>query len=348
MKRVAVIGGGIAGLTASLSLRERGVTSVIIERGMTLGGLCGELGCKGDRTCVRCDACLAREKATEVSSCPEIESIKEAEVVSLTGAPGDFRVTVEGPGLNGGRRTVRAGAVICATGAEPFDAGLDRRLGHGEVQDVLTSMELERGMMSTGAINVPSTGTPPRSVAFIQCVGSRDERFHAPYCSGYCCKSSFKQAQAIRAKVPTCSLAFLFMDWRLYDPKENVRLWASGQEGVEMVRSRPSEVIVAEDGRPEVRFSSEGDADVRSRAFDLVVLALGLRPSSGAAQLARILGIETDGCGFMRSLTEDPCSSTRAGIFLAGSCRGPKDILESAKEGATAASRALAFLEVGE
>jgi heterodisulfide reductase subunit A len=208
---------------------------------------------------------------------------------------------------------------------------------------VLTNLELEL-LLSKGPLRVPSTGRPPQSVAFVQCVGSRDVG-SSPYCSGYCCKSTYKEAQAIRAQAPSCKISLFYMDWRLFDPRENVRAWASGQEGVELLRSRPAQVTPAGDGRPEVRFASEGDATVESRAFDLVVLALGLRPAPGSAQLASRLGIELDPAGFMRGLPHDPCASTRPGVFLAGSCRQPGDILACAQEGATAATRALALLE---
>lgn len=346
MRKVAVLGGGVAGLCAALSLAERGLHCIIIERRDRLGGLCGELGCKGIAKCVRCDACLAEDKLAFVESSPGIERIPGAEIVSVSGGPGDFRISLR---MDGGaeERRVRAGAIICATGADAFDARLDKRLGLGEVRDVITTLDLERQLREDGHVRVPSTGRAPRSVAFVMCVGSRDERLQVGYCSKACCKTSFKLGQAIKAMDPACQMTYLFMDWRLYDPKENVRLWASGHQDVRLVRSRPAEILEGEDGRPEVRFVSEGDLSIECQAFDLVVLAVGMRPSTGARELAEKLCIELDEFGFMRSLPAEPCLSTRPGIFLAGACRGPKDISESAKDGALSASRAVSFLEGG-
>jgi heterodisulfide reductase subunit A2 len=343
MKRVAIIGGGVAGLSAAMSLQERGVPSVIIERDDELGGLCGKLGCKGVERCVRCDACLARNLVAQVKSSPKVERLMKAELLSVSGHPGDFRLTVK-ENKHGRGHGVRAGAIICAIGGEPFDARMDKRLGYGEVQDVITSFDLERQLSEKGAATVPSTGLPPTKVAFILCVGSRDERFNTGYCSKACCKSSFKLAQALRTLAPGCNITFFFMDWRLYDPRENVRVWSSGEDGVRLIRSRPCEVVLGEGPKPEVHFALEGDTEVGAESFDMVVLSIGTGRAKGSAELAQTLQIETDVHGFMRSINI-PCASTRPGIFLAGVCKGPKEILECAKEGAIAASRAMEFLE---
>ena len=343
MKRVAIIGGGVAGLSAALSLEQRGVPSLIIEREAELGGLCVELGCKGVVKCVRCDVCLAMNMVGQVKASPGIERIRGSELSSVSGKPGDFRLTIKRID-DGQRSTFRAGAIICATGGEPFDARQDRRLGYGEVEDVITSVDLELQLSRAGKASVPSTGQAPKKVAFVLCVGSRDERLDAGYCSKACCKYSFKLGQALRSIDPGCEITFLFMDWRLYDPRENVRAWASGESGVRLVRSRPAEVVIAEGAGPEVRFAPEGDRGIDSEAFDLVVLSVGIMPSKYAQELSRMLQVEADAHGFMRSREGDPCSSTREGIFLAGTCSGPKEIVECAKDGAAAASRAVAFL----
>ncbi|MEM0448842.1 MAG: FAD-dependent oxidoreductase [Methanomassiliicoccales archaeon] len=342
VRRVAIIGSGIAGLCAALSLGERGVPSIIIEKEHELGGLCAQLSCKGVERCVRCDVCLARDKIKLVRDSPGVEIIKDAEVMALEGRPGDFilRLTKSSQLLE-----LKVGAVICSVGAIPFHPQSDRRLGYGEVADVITSLEMEKGLASSGRILVPSTAKEPSSLAFVQCVGSRDDRLRASYCSSYCCKSSFKLAQAVKTRVPACSVTFFYMDLRLQDPRENIRLWASLQENVELIRSRPSEILRGEDGRPLVRFVREDESIVEERSFDLVVLATGLRPVTNARKLSAALGIELDAFGFISTSTYDRWCSSRAGVFVAGSCAGPKDIVASAEDGAAAASRAIALLE---
>jgi len=347
MKKVLIIGAGTAGLSAASSLSERGISSVLIERSAILGGMATEFGCKGIRECVRCDACLARDKVNEVKRSELVERIKGANISKLSGKPGDYRITLSGLSLEGGKRQVRAGAIICAFGYEPFDAKLDHRLGYGLVGDVISSVDVERQLKATGRIVVPSTGNNPANVAFIQCVGSRDKRFKQELCSRACCKSAFKMSQFLKKQDPETMITFHYMDWRLNDPRENVRQWASGQNGVELLRSRPAEVFSGEDHRPTIRFAAEGDAQVNEKGYDLIVLSVGIAPSSETSRLAQVLGTEVDRYGFLRTIPGDACVSTRAGIFLAGCCSGPKDLVESAKDGAVAAHKAFQFLEAG-
>jgi heterodisulfide reductase subunit A len=342
MKRVAIIGGGVAGLSAALSLERRGIPSMIIERSDELGGLCGKLGCKGVDKCVRCDVCLARSLSIQVRSSPVIERMKNTDVRSISGHPGDFRLALSQAG-QGHNASIRAGAIICAIGGEPFDARFDKRLGYGEIQNVITSLDMERQLADTGKVSIPYSGLPPKKVALLLCVGSRDERFNSGYCSKACCKYSFKLAQALRSIDPSCSITFFFMDWRLYDPRENVRTWSHGEDGVRLVRSRPSEILPGEGSRPEVRFAVEGDAGIESEAFDMVVLSVGIVCAKGSKELAEKLDVETDEHGFMRSV--DSCGTSRRGIFLAGACSGPKEMVECVKQGTAAASSAAQFLE---
>lgn len=347
MRKVLIVGAGTAGLSAAVSLSERGVPSILVERSEILGGRASGFGCKGITECVRCDVCLSLDRVKLAKREALIERVKGASLERLSGRPGDFRAELSSPGFEAGRRQSRVGAVICANGYEPFDAGQEARLGLGRVRGVVSATDVEGQLKRSGAIAVPETGRLPESAAFIMCVGSRDQRLGSQLCSRACCKYSFKMAQLLRAQRPGASITFHYMDWRLNDPRENVRRWAAGQKGVELVRGRPAEVLEGEDGRPTVRFASEGDQRIEERGYDLVILSVGIAPSADNAMLARLLGIELGPDGFMRSLPGDACVSTRAGVFLAGCCQGPKDLTESAKDGAVAAEKAYQFLEAG-
>jgi heterodisulfide reductase subunit A2 len=346
MRKVLILGAGTAGLSAARALSERGVPSILVERTSILGGMAVEFGCKGLNECVRCDVCLARDLVSEVKRSDLIERVKGADIAKVSGKPGDFMITLSDLASGNGGRHLSAGAIICAIGYEPFDAALEPRLGYGIVPGVVSALDVERQLKERGKV-VLSSGLGPKSVAFIQCVGSRDKRFRQELCSRACCKYSFKMAQLLRRADPDASISFHYMDWRLNDPRENVRKWASGQKGVELLRSRPAEVFSGEDGRPTIRFVAEGDARVEEKGYDLVVLSVGIGPSAQTSRIARVLGVEADGFGFLRSNPGDACVSTRPGIFLAGCCRGPKDIVESAKDGQVAAHKAFQFLEGG-
>lgn len=347
MRKVLILGAGTAGLSAARALAERGIPSILVERTSVLGGMAVEFGCKGINECVRCDVCLARDLVNEIKRCELIERIKGMDIAKVSGKPGDFRATLTGLASAAGSKHVSAGAIICAIGYEPFDASIEPRLGYGRVPGVMSALDVERQLKEKGKVVVPSSSHHPKSVAFILCVGSRDKRFKQELCSRACCKYSFKMAQLLRRADPETSISFHYMDWRLNDPRENVRQWASGQKGVELIRSRPAEVFSGQDGRPTIRFVAEGDARVEEKGYDLVVLSVGIAPSAQTSRIAEVLGVETDRFGFLRSNPGDACVSNRPGIFLAGCCRGPKDIAESAKDGQVAAHKAFQFLEAG-
>jgi heterodisulfide reductase subunit A len=346
MSRVVIVGGGTAGLAAARTLANRGVKSLIVERSGVLGGRANGFGCKGRDECVRCDVCLSGDQLDEVKASELVERIKGSVVTRVSGQPGDFNVTIKNLTTKGARR-VKAGAVIAAIGYQPFAADRDSRLGHGLVPDVITAEEAEWQLNQSGSIVVPSTGKRPKEVAFIQCVGSRDARLGADYCSKVCCKYSLKMGQLLMRLDPEIRLSFLFMDWRPYQSAGEVYDWSKENKGIELLRSRPAEVVQGDSGRPAVRYATPGDSTVEEREFDLVVLSIGISPPDGAAEMGRVLGIGTDEFGFLRTDGSGPCATSREGVFLAGCCSGPKDIEESAKEGVTAAGMALELKEGG-
>jgi heterodisulfide reductase subunit A len=342
MRRVVVIGGGTAGLCAARSLAERRVPSVIVERSGALGGRAQGFGCKGRDDCVRCDVCLSGDKLDEVKAVELVERVNGSVVSRLTGAPGDFTVTIRNVASDRKRR-LKAGAVIVAIGFEPFSAAKEPRLGHGTIPDVITAEEAEWQLNRSGAVAVPSTGQRPKSVAFIQCVGSRDARLGADYCSRVCCKYSIKMGQMLKCLDPDLTISYLFMDWRPYQTAEEAYAWSKANAGVEMLRSRPAEVVLGDSGRPAVRFTLPGDAVVEEREFDLVVLSVGIQPPTDVKETAQVLGIDIDDMGFLAT-GGGPCLTKRPGVLVAGCCSGPKDIAESAQDGIAAASLALEIL----
>ena len=235
------------------------------------------------------------------------------------------------------------GAIIVAAGFEPFDASRDKRLGYGVCPDVITAVEAERCIRSSGRLEVPSTGKVPGSVAVIQCVGSRNDILGASYCSKVCCKYALKLSRLVKTQQPSTSISFFFMDWRPQDFVRNeLEDWRSEQSGVSIVRSRPAEIMSSDTGRPVVRFSDPAGDCVRDEEFDLVVLSVGMRPPNDAAGLASLLHIDLTDQGFL--MDRSGAAESPQGVFVAGSCSGPMDIEESAMDGAAAAAKVSAFL----
>ncbi len=342
MKKVLIIGGGTAGISAALSLAERGVPSVVVEK-KAFGGMAENLACKGKVECVRCDVCLAHDKVRDMKRSSLIEKVGPAEVQDLAGDPGSFLATISL--ASGKMKQVSAGAVILSIGLEPFDPRLDKRLNYGTVAGVITAYEAEKQLLQEGYLALARDKKKERSIAFVQCVGSRDRRFGADYCSRVCCKYSLKLAQLLKKLDPELEISYYFMDWRPCDQQDDLYAWATSSNKVELVRSRPSEIVPGDDGRPEVRFASPIGDEVESRQHDIVILSQGIRPALDAGSTCDRLGLERDESGFVKSQESDPCITNRAGVFVAGCVRAPMDLVDAEKDGSIAAGKAYSFLE---
>ena len=330
MYEVGIIGGGAAGLAAALELSRRRVSSVVIDSDKHIGGLSRDLCCKANPVCQRCDACSPVDIRGEVRKSPFVTLISSSDVIDASGGPGAYTLSLQS---SSGISEIEVKSVIVAIGSPTFDAARDARYRYSDCADVLTSRDLET-MMISGNISVPSTGKTPQSLAVIQCVGSRDAKHGAPYCSKVCCKYSLKLVKRVRKELPEIEVTFFYRDWRPSD-REYDKLAEYGKEkGVHVVRSRPAEVIIG--SRPLVRYATVED-EVREDPFDIVVLAVGLQPPQNSQKLASSLGMECNQYGFFIKKGE--------GAYAAGCCTGPKDIRESVEEGIAAAGKAAAFLE---
>ncbi|MBI0582770.1 MAG: CoB--CoM heterodisulfide reductase iron-sulfur subunit A family protein [Methanomassiliicoccus sp.] len=335
MSKVLIVGGGASGLAAAVELSNRSVRSVIVERGPTVGGLANGLGCKGAPVCVRCDACRPADLRREAALSPLVRIMAGAVVIDAARNGRGYRATVETPE---GLEHIDADAVILAVGAVPYDPDADPRLRHRECADILSSLEVEMALAGSERLVVPSTGAEPRDMAIIQCVGSRDVRRGAPYCSKACCKYGQRLGRRLRHLYPEMRLVFFFMDWRpLEDAPDALDAWAAGDERTVVVRSRPSEVLGGE--HPVVRYATQGES-VAEDAFDIVMLTVGMLPGDDNPRLAEAFGIGLDEHGFL--------VSDRGEVIVAGACGGPMDLRESIEEGIAAAGRAWRHLEGGE
>jgi heterodisulfide reductase subunit A-like polyferredoxin len=324
MKRVLVVGGGAAGMAAALELARRGIPATIVERSVALGGKSNELACKGSPQCVRCDVCYSRDLISEVQKEGSITTLLDAEIKEVEHREQGLRATVRT-----GDWTVwaDAGAMIIATGALPYDASEDPRLHYGECPDVLTSNDVERELTFTGELKVPSTGQAPKEMAIVQCVGSRDTSRGKPYCSKACCKYGFRLGQHLRSLYPQMKLTFFYMDWRpLEDEGDALELWAIADGNVQVIRSRPSDIIPG--ARPAVRYTSAQES-VIEQSFDVVMLTVGMVPRQLNSGLEEMEGIGRDENGFLASYSHR--------VLLAGACCGPKDVRESVEEGVAVA-----------
>ncbi len=230
---------------------------------------------------------------------------------------------------------VEVGAVIMAPGFEAFDPKLRNDYGYGLMENVVTSLDFERILSSTGPyegeIRRPSDKKHPNKIAWIQCVGSRQViKGGNSYCSGVCC--AYTQKQVILAKDHAADLeAKIFHnDIRAFG-KDFERFYqrAANLPGVEFIRSYVS--VGKEDPETKnvsIRYSTVDDG-VKEEEFELVVLSVGLNPPKNVKELADRFGIELNEHGFCKSNPLNPIETTRPGIFVSGAFQGPVDIPES-------------------
>jgi heterodisulfide reductase subunit A len=246
--------------------------------------------------------------------------------------------------------TEKAGAIVVATGFHFYDAANYTEYGFGKYPDVITWLQFERLTNSSGPtggkLKRPSDNTAPKTIVFIHCVGSRDPSKGFPYCSRICCMATAKHAVIARSKVPDARIYSFYIDIRAAGKgyEEFIRR-AIERENIEFIKGRPSRVL-QKDGKLLVRSEDAFLGRPIEVAADLVVLTNGAAANQNAAQLAQTLGIGYDQYGFYNELHPKlrPVETSRAGIFLAGMCQGPKDIPESVAQASAAAVKTLGLL----
>jgi heterodisulfide reductase subunit A-like polyferredoxin len=252
--------------------------------------------------------------------------------------------------------TRQVGAIILAPGYQVYHAELSEEYGFGRYPNVVTALQYERILSASGPtrghIQRPSDGASPRRIAFIQCVGSRDQSHD--YCSAVCCMYAAKEAIMTIEHARTearngqgsgeVACQVFFMDTRSFSKGyEEYYRRAREKYGVKYTRCRISEVKEDPQTRNLVlRYSApfEGIPETIEAEFDLVVLSVGMEISEPVKDLGRRLGIELDDYGFCHTTLFDPLQTSRAGIFVAGPFREPKDIPETVIEASGAAAAA--------
>ncbi len=237
---------------------------------------------------------------------------------------------------------VNVGAIILAPGFEAYPAELSAEYGWGRYPNVVTSLQFERLLSASGPtfghVQRPSDGEKATKIAFLQCVGSRDQNHD--YCSSVCCMYATKEAiMAVEHEKETQVHVFM-MDMRAFS-KGYEEYYRRAQEkyGIQYTRCRISSVKEnPTNENPIVRYAIGGE--IQEEEFDLVVLSIGMEMSESVRQLGQDLGIELDDYGFCHTVQFYPLQTSQPGIYAIGPFREPKDIPESVVEGSGAAAAA--------
>ncbi len=259
---------------------------------------------------------------------------------------------------------LEVGNIILATGYELLDISHIDQYGYGRYPNVLTSLEFERltnASGSTGGRIVTKTkkvnrktkeeswifspeGIPPRSVAIIHCVGSRNKKYNS-YCSRVCCMYSLKFAHLIKEKIPNVEVYEFYIDMRAFGKGYEEFADRIKSEGTFVIRGHSADVSMRDD---QMFVRGEDILNDRLLEFevDMVVLAVGLIPSPGTEALGRMLGINSDSDGWLSELdyNGNPTDTDKGGIYVAGMCQAPKDIPDTVAQASAVAAGVLGSL----
>lgn len=242
---------------------------------------------------------------------------------------------------------VRVGAILLAPGYQAYQAELSEEFGLGRYPNVITALQFERLLSASG----PTSGKvlrlsdkqPPKSIAFLQCIGSRD-RTH-DYCSAVCCMYATKEAVMAKEHDPSLEVRVFLMDMRAFSKGYQAYYERARQHyGIQYTHCRVSQLREEKNTHNLIVGYYDEEGVAQETQFDMVVLSVGMEISPSVQALGRRLGIELDAYGFCASPQFNPLETSRAGIYAIGPFREPKDIPESVIEASGAAAAAALHL----
>lgn len=334
-KKVIIIGSGVAGMQTAITLHEMGIGSVIIEKDTVLGGKLNLW-----------DRLFPTMTPVDEVLLPLVDAVRALEgagVVELLlnttvlGVDGDgCGVTVDG----GGR--IVGDAVVIASGFDLFDARIKEEYGYKIYDNVVTTVDLEQ-MFKQGRL-LTADGRVPKTIAFLHCVGSRDEKVNQRHCSRVCCITGVKQAIEVKQAIPEAEIYSFYMDMRMFGPGyEELYRQAQQEYNIHFVRGRISEAAQTIDNRVQIKAEDTLIGRPIKMTVDLLVLVVGMKAGASNAVFAAAGGVggvvELYPSGFVKPVnqfTQSVCSGS-GNIFYAGTVTAPKNIGESINEGITAA-----------
>jgi len=349
---VLIIGGGVSGMQAALDVANAGYKAYLVERTSELGGRTYKLSMTFPThncgiCCMQyCKECVFTPKIEDVLQNSKIDVMLESEVEEVEGGFGSRIVKIRTPG---GDKQVEVGAIIVATGSKTFDPKRIPELRYGH-PNVITSLELEQLIVAQreagGGLKRPSDGKTPKTINFIQCVGSRDKTKGNLHCSLVCCTYAIGQARELKRMNTQADIYIHYIDLRgPYRGFEEFYQTAK-EEGINFVRGRVSEVVV-DKGKTFVRAADTDSDTLLNIDSDLVVLSVGQEPADGSDKIAKMLHIQTDIDKFMKDINPMFPSEFRRGIYVAGTAQGPKGIRYSIEDAKAAATAAIGLIKKG-
>ena len=244
-------------------------------------------------------------------------------------------------------RTIKVGSVILSAGFQPFDPAScgPQSLAYTKYKNVVTALQFERILSASGPwmghLVRPNDEKEPKKIAWLQCVGSRDNgACDKPYCSSVCCMYAIKEAVIAKEHSHDgLDAAIFYMDMRTTG-KDFERSYENAKKaGVRFVNSRNPQISELADGTLKLGYIAE-DGRHLEEEFDIVVLSQGLEMAPETTELCQRIGIDLTSCGFIKTGAFNPVATSRPGIYACGAVAGPKDIPLSVMEASAAACAA--------
>ena len=410
---VLVVGGGIAGIQASMDLADSGFKVYLAESSMSIGGVMSQL----DKTFPTndCSICILAPKLVAAGRHENITLLINTNLEKIEGNPGNFTIELKQTSLlldqekctgcgvcaqecpveaidffNEGlsnraaisvkfpqavplvfsidqdlcigcgfckgvckakaidytledkSTTLNVGAIVLALGFDEYDPSLNQQYGYSKYLNVVTSIEFERILSASGPhsglILRPSDGIIPKKIAFLQCVGSRDKKHGAEYCSSVCCMYTAKEAVIAKEHMDIINPTIFSMDVRAVGKDFDKYIERAQKEyGIRYIRSRISDIKELPETEDLVLHYENEEGKVVSEVYNLVVLAVGALPNRSTAELAKKLNIELNEYSFCQTKPFSPVETSREGIYVCGMISEPKDIPETVVEASAAA-----------
>lgn len=347
-----VIGGGVTGMQAALDIARAGFKVYLVERTGELGGRAYKLSMTFPThncgiCCMQyCKECVFTPKIENVFQEENIKVMLNSEVEEIEGGFGNRHVKIRTPE---GTKEFDVGTIIVAIGSKTFDPSKLPELSY-TASDVITTEELEQLIVEQrdvgGAVQRPSDGKIPKTINFLQCVGSRDRTKGNLHCSLVCCTYAIGQARELKKLIPDANVYIHYIDLRgpyrgfeeFYD--------AAKQEGIQFVRGRVGEI--SRKGNQLYVSTEDTDAGALLRIeSDLVVLAVGQEPSNDSEKIVEMLHLQTDIDKFIKDINPMFPPEFRRGIYAAGCAQGPKGIRYSIDDAKTAAMEVIKLMREG-
>lgn len=328
-RKALVIGGGVAGMTASLSLAKQGFEVYLVEKEERLGGLLNSIY-KLYPSDIDAEDFL-NEMIEKVRNEEKIHVYLGCKVKEVDGYIGNFNVKIEGK-IN---EEIKVGVIVVATGAKAYEPMY--MYNYGEYENIVTQLDLEK-MLKEGKIG------KWEEIIFIQCVGGRGERVN--YCSRICCMNSIKNARLLKKMLPNSRIYIIHRGVQTYGTVYEEYARKAREEGIRFIRVRDAVPTISslerKDGKIYIGFYHPGLRRKIKLPADLVVLSTPLIRREDAKEVSQMLKVPLgqDGFFFEAHVKLRPVDFATDGIYMAGSCRAPASVDECIVQGLAAASRA--------